>query len=143
MYQHAFSDASRPANKANPQGVSVNNKGDVVYAYRTSTNNTYTKPTGLIRYIMLNKCNLYYSVNSSSILLYSFIYIYIYNYENTIEELHCSFMSLLDLFSPILFSNFHFVLFKTAHFQISLLLTFVPISFFLLLLFCVLILFID
>ncbi|KAK9751528.1 WD domain, G-beta repeat [Popillia japonica] len=49
LYQHSFSDATRPANKANPQGVSINNKGDVIYTYRISTNNISTKPTGLIR----------------------------------------------------------------------------------------------
>lgn len=39
MYQHSFKDASRPASKANPQGMSLNNKGEVLFASRVPMNN--------------------------------------------------------------------------------------------------------
>lgn len=38
LYQHVFQDASRPASKANPQGISVNSKGDVTYVSRVNMN---------------------------------------------------------------------------------------------------------
>lgn len=38
LYQHVFQDASRPASKANPQAVSLNSKGDVMYACRVNMN---------------------------------------------------------------------------------------------------------
>ncbi|KAJ8939609.1 hypothetical protein NQ318_012332 [Aromia moschata] len=44
LYQHSFNDASRPASKANPQGVSMNKMGEVLYAKKVpsfnSSNNT-------------------------------------------------------------------------------------------------------
>lgn len=39
LYQHSFKDASRPASKANPQGMSLNTKGGVLYASRVPVNN--------------------------------------------------------------------------------------------------------
>ncbi|XP_066997844.1 GATOR2 complex protein WDR24 isoform X2 [Anabrus simplex] len=36
LYHHVFQDASRPANKANPQGVALNGNGDVAYACKVS-----------------------------------------------------------------------------------------------------------
>lgn len=39
MYQHSFKDASRPASKANPQGMSLNTKGVVLFASRIPVNN--------------------------------------------------------------------------------------------------------
>lgn len=38
LYQHSFRDATRPACKANPQGMSLNNRGDVVYATKNNVN---------------------------------------------------------------------------------------------------------
>ncbi|XP_018335579.1 GATOR complex protein WDR24 [Agrilus planipennis] len=50
LYQHAFKDASRPASKANPQGISLNTKGDILYACQTPTNpNFLSKVTNLVR----------------------------------------------------------------------------------------------
>ncbi|XP_022917684.1 GATOR2 complex protein WDR24 isoform X2 [Onthophagus taurus] len=49
LYQHAFRDATRPANKANPQGISLNNHGEIIFAYRIPINNTFSKQPGLIR----------------------------------------------------------------------------------------------
>jgi hypothetical protein len=40
LYQHVFQDASRPASKANPQAISLNSKGDVMYACRINMNQT-------------------------------------------------------------------------------------------------------
>ncbi|KAG5887490.1 hypothetical protein JTB14_023676 [Gonioctena quinquepunctata] len=64
LYQHNFNDASRPASKANPQGISQNINGDMLFARNVSvlqinnnlsnnsTSNTLTKATaGLIRKI--------------------------------------------------------------------------------------------
>ncbi|KAF5296732.1 hypothetical protein FQR65_LT10168 [Abscondita terminalis] len=50
VFQHAFKDASRPASKANPQGMCLNNSGEILYASRVSVNaNLLYKMTGLIR----------------------------------------------------------------------------------------------
>ncbi|PNF34616.1 WD repeat-containing protein 24 [Cryptotermes secundus] len=38
LYQHVFQDASRPASKANPQAISLNSKGDMMYACRVNMN---------------------------------------------------------------------------------------------------------
>ncbi|XP_058806827.1 GATOR complex protein WDR24 [Phymastichus coffea] len=38
LYHHIFQDASRPASKANPQGIALNMKGEVAYACRTTVN---------------------------------------------------------------------------------------------------------
>ncbi|XP_055695511.1 GATOR complex protein WDR24 [Lutzomyia longipalpis] len=35
IYKHAFKDAHRPSMRANPQGASVNYRGDLLYAYKT------------------------------------------------------------------------------------------------------------
>lgn len=34
IFKHAFKDASRPAEKANPQGASLNYKGDLLFSYK-------------------------------------------------------------------------------------------------------------
>ncbi|XP_075228783.1 WD repeat domain 24 isoform X2 [Lycorma delicatula] len=50
LYHHVFKDATRPANKANPQGVAFNSKGDVAYACKTNFNSTRpTKSQGSTR----------------------------------------------------------------------------------------------
>lgn len=59
LYHHFFNDASRPANKANPQGISVNQTGEILFAKKvpsmltmsnSSNNNSLAKATaGLIR----------------------------------------------------------------------------------------------
>lgn len=52
LYQHSFREANRPASKANPQGVSLNNRGEVLYACRVTVNNNNSlskAATGLIR----------------------------------------------------------------------------------------------
>ncbi|XP_074036380.1 WD repeat domain 24 isoform X2 [Leptinotarsa decemlineata] len=63
IYHHTFNDAFRPASKANPQGMSVNNSGDILYAKKLSalqsnncsnsgTSNSLAKATvGLMRKI--------------------------------------------------------------------------------------------
>ncbi|KAK7793188.1 hypothetical protein R5R35_012832 [Gryllus longicercus] len=38
LYHHVFQDASRPASKANPQGIGLNCRGDVAYACRVNIN---------------------------------------------------------------------------------------------------------
>ncbi|XP_046736696.1 GATOR complex protein WDR24 [Diprion similis] len=38
LYHHVFKDATRPASKANPQGIALNCKGDVAYACKISVN---------------------------------------------------------------------------------------------------------
>ncbi|CAH1984863.1 unnamed protein product [Acanthoscelides obtectus] len=49
LYQHSFNDASRPASKANPQGITMNQKGEIVFARKvpvlpssSSNNNSNT-----------------------------------------------------------------------------------------------------
>jgi WD40 repeat protein len=50
LYQHTFDYASRPASKANPQGVSLNNKGEILYAHKINVNNAIVKAAvGIIR----------------------------------------------------------------------------------------------
>uniref|UniRef100_A0A1Y1LB70 GATOR2 complex protein WDR24 n=2 Tax=Photinus pyralis TaxID=7054 RepID=A0A1Y1LB70_PHOPY len=50
VFQHAFKDASRPASKANPQGMCLNNSSEILYACRVSANaNLIYKMTGFIR----------------------------------------------------------------------------------------------
>ncbi|CAG9865072.1 unnamed protein product [Phyllotreta striolata] len=60
LYQHSFNDASRPAAKANPQGSSMNNRGEVLFAKKnspfhniaSSSSSSLTKATvGLMRKI--------------------------------------------------------------------------------------------
>lgn len=52
LYRHSFKDAFRPASKANPQGVSVNCHGDMLYAKKATVSSPpSSKITGLIRYI--------------------------------------------------------------------------------------------
>lgn len=50
LYQHSFKDANRPALNANPQGMSFNNRGDVLYACKTNVNTSLnsSKLHGLI-----------------------------------------------------------------------------------------------
>ncbi|KAK6625139.1 hypothetical protein RUM43_005430 [Polyplax serrata] len=43
LYQHAFRDALRPANNANPQGISLNYLGDIMYAARTNPSASTSK----------------------------------------------------------------------------------------------------
>lgn len=58
LYQHNFNDANRPASKANPQGIVLNRKGEVLYAQKVNvvnpvntSNNALAKATvGLMRY---------------------------------------------------------------------------------------------
>ena len=38
LYQHVFKDATRPASKANPQGIALNPNGDVAYACKVNVN---------------------------------------------------------------------------------------------------------
>lgn len=40
LYHHLFEDATRPASKANPQGIALNPKGDVAYACKVNVNVT-------------------------------------------------------------------------------------------------------
>ncbi|KAJ4434158.1 hypothetical protein ANN_16478 [Periplaneta americana] len=51
LYHHVFHDASRPANNANPQGISFNSKGDMTYAARVNMNPTRgsAKLSGILR----------------------------------------------------------------------------------------------
>lgn len=51
LYQHVFQDASRPASKANPQAISLNSKGDVMYACQVNVNQARgsTKLAGILR----------------------------------------------------------------------------------------------
>ena len=53
LYQHGFQDATRPADKANPQGLAINIRGDVSYACRVSqdTQGRSTKLPVMFRYI--------------------------------------------------------------------------------------------
>ncbi|XP_044001931.1 GATOR complex protein WDR24 [Aphidius gifuensis] len=45
LYHHLFQDATRPANKANPQGIALNCNGDVAYACKLNNyTTTTTKP---------------------------------------------------------------------------------------------------
>lgn len=43
LYHHVFQDATRPASKANPQGIALNTKGDIVYACKAAV----STPTGI------------------------------------------------------------------------------------------------
>ncbi|CAH0389675.1 unnamed protein product [Bemisia tabaci] len=50
LYHHNFKDATRPADKANPQGISFNTQGDIVYSWRVNTStNKSSKLPGLLR----------------------------------------------------------------------------------------------
>lgn len=51
LYHHSFVDATRPASKANSQGISLGNRGDVLFAYKiaTANNNTVKNSVSLIR----------------------------------------------------------------------------------------------
>ncbi|XP_044271447.1 GATOR complex protein WDR24 [Tribolium madens] len=49
LYQHSFDYASRPAKKANPQGVSLNNRGEILYAHKTNVSTLVKAPVGIIR----------------------------------------------------------------------------------------------
>lgn len=59
LYQHNFNDANRPASKANPQGMVLNRKGEVLYAQKlnvvspvNTSNSALAKATvGLMRKI--------------------------------------------------------------------------------------------
>ncbi|KAL1497792.1 hypothetical protein ABEB36_008690 [Hypothenemus hampei] len=61
LYHHSFSDAQKPANKANPQGISLNLKGEVVCSQKVNTSsignsnscsqNSLSKAVGLMRKI--------------------------------------------------------------------------------------------
>ncbi|XP_019871139.2 GATOR complex protein WDR24 isoform X2 [Aethina tumida] len=59
LYQHLFNDASRPASKANPHGISFNKEGEILFAQKVQTNNfastpstnALTKATNLMRKI--------------------------------------------------------------------------------------------
>lgn len=59
LYHHYFNDASRPSNKANPQGISINKGGEVLFAKKvptilttSSSSNSLAKATaGLMRYV--------------------------------------------------------------------------------------------
>ncbi|XP_012246191.1 GATOR complex protein WDR24 [Bombus vosnesenskii] len=42
LYHHVFKDATRPASKANPQGIALNPKGDIVYACKVNVHVTTT-----------------------------------------------------------------------------------------------------
>ncbi|XP_008206371.1 GATOR complex protein WDR24 isoform X2 [Nasonia vitripennis] len=43
LYHHVFQDATRPASKANPQGIALSTKGDIAYACKASV----STPTGV------------------------------------------------------------------------------------------------
>ncbi|XP_015608767.1 GATOR complex protein WDR24 isoform X2 [Cephus cinctus] len=45
LYHHVFKDATRPASKANPQGIALNAKGDIAYACKVNVN----APTSSVR----------------------------------------------------------------------------------------------
>ncbi|XP_056635992.1 GATOR complex protein WDR24 isoform X2 [Diorhabda sublineata] len=56
LYHHSFNNASRPAAKANPQGLAVNNNGEIIFArkippFQTSASSTssMTTPTSLAK----------------------------------------------------------------------------------------------
>ncbi|XP_030761765.1 GATOR complex protein WDR24 [Sitophilus oryzae] len=58
LYHHSFSDGQRPASKANPQGVSLNNRGEVIYSRKINyvmsnsnscSQNSLSKAVGLMR----------------------------------------------------------------------------------------------
>ena len=51
LVQHVFKDATRPADQANPQGISLNSSGDVAFACRISSSNVpfSTKFQGYLR----------------------------------------------------------------------------------------------
>ncbi|KAJ8878271.1 hypothetical protein PR048_018848 [Dryococelus australis] len=49
LYQHVFKDASRPAERANPQGISVNSRGDITYACRSVSFHSSSKAPGIHR----------------------------------------------------------------------------------------------
>ncbi|KAF4520935.1 hypothetical protein B566_EDAN008910 [Ephemera danica] len=50
LYQHVFRDATRPANKANPQGISINSAGNMGFAYKVNINqSTMSKISAVLR----------------------------------------------------------------------------------------------
>ncbi|KAK9890774.1 hypothetical protein WA026_012119 [Henosepilachna vigintioctopunctata] len=51
LYYHAFSDADRPASRANAQAISLNTKGEILYAKKivVSNNSTCKSSIGLMR----------------------------------------------------------------------------------------------
>ncbi|KAF7268665.1 hypothetical protein GWI33_018236 [Rhynchophorus ferrugineus] len=60
LYHHAFSDGQRPASKANPQGVTLNTFGEIIYSRKvpntlsnsnSSSQNSISKAVGMIRKI--------------------------------------------------------------------------------------------
>ncbi|XP_050310799.1 GATOR complex protein WDR24 [Anthonomus grandis grandis] len=62
LYQHSFADGQKPATKANPQGISLNTRGEVVYSRKVATTptivscnsssqNSLSKAVGLMRKI--------------------------------------------------------------------------------------------
>lgn len=52
LYQHGFQDATRPADKANPQGLAINSFGDISHACRVfqETQGKSAKLPGMFRY---------------------------------------------------------------------------------------------
>lgn len=40
LYHHVFEDATRPASRANPQGIALSPNGDVTYACKVNVNVT-------------------------------------------------------------------------------------------------------
>ncbi|CAH1154060.1 unnamed protein product [Phaedon cochleariae] len=88
LFQHSFNDASRPASKANPQAISINNNGDILYARKSSplqnnnfsctsnvnSSNTLVKATaGLIRKISTSQSIDQFHQASSILQNYSMI----------------------------------------------------------------------
>lgn len=72
LYQHVFKDALRPANAANPQAVSLNYLGDVIYATPVTPSTSFSSKFPLIGkkqsnsekfYQALSKLNLFISKN--------------------------------------------------------------------------------
>lgn len=60
IFKHVFKDAERPAEKANPQGASLNHKGDLLFAYKVkpTPQTTISSKSGFIKYfinIFINK----------------------------------------------------------------------------------------
>ncbi|XP_032663796.1 GATOR complex protein WDR24 isoform X2 [Odontomachus brunneus] len=68
LYHHVFEDSTRPASKANPQGIALNPNGDIVYACKMNVNVTtpakQKTPTTNDTFCMASSIMHRFSVNS-------------------------------------------------------------------------------
>lgn len=77
LYHHIFQDATRPANRANPQSVAFNKCGDVSYACKVNVNQNYGGKQGGVRKVVPHSEQFYQA--SSNMFMFN---------NNSIRETH-------------------------------------------------------